>query len=369
MQQQTNRASFLAALESLIEAANAFRNFRALLLLGLTLVSAALLGTLFATLAGNIGSTALGVVGALLALLVVFYGSNAVGIMLMHEAQQKPTPSLADALLLSLFSSHRLILVMILEMLIVLLAVAAIAVLLFVCKIPALGPVLFTLVFPVSAVFLGLLVFALFYIMLPLAGPAVWSGSTVFQVLARLGMLVRVKLIPIILLEVLLSLITLFFASLVFSVVLIGVGMTSGLSAGILGVGGGLGGMQMMLLLASGSGYPLAAAIGGGLLFALAAIVPGLVFTKGVCIIYLDAVRGLDFSQPENSLNQGLASVRKKAEQARARAQQLGAQPGPRASASPAPAASPVATCPHCAAPIADDDVFCGNCAYRLKPG
>jgi hypothetical protein len=361
---------FSSALSSLIEATDAIKNFRAIALLALTFIGAVLVGGVLTMLAGSMSSMLLGFLGGLMAFLVMFYGSNAVGILLMRDVQGQPGMSLMDAVLVSLYTSHRLIAVVFLEFLIVLAAMIAIAVILFVCKIPVLGPVLYAVVFPLSAIVLGVLVFALFYVMLPLAGPAAWSGASVFQIIARLNQIVRTKLVSVILLEVLLFLITAFAALLIFGVLGTGVSLTSGMSAGILG----LGQMNMYALTSglggSGSGYIIAAGLGGGLLMAAAAVVPGLIFTKGVCIIYLNATRNVDFSASEASLNDGLATVRKKAEEARERARALAEQ-----AAAPAPAAAPAAPvaaaadslhCPNCKAQVASDDAFCGECAHKL---
>lgn len=365
----------MTALESLIEATNAFKNFRAILLLGMALVGAALVTALFGVLANSLGSIAFGGLGALLGFLVIFYGVNAVGIMMMREAQGQPMNTIMDAVLVSLFTSHRFIAVVVLEFLIVLAAVIVIAAILFVCKIPAIGPFLFTFAFPFAAIFLGILIFALFYIMLPLAGPAVWSGSTVFQVIARMNMIVRNKLVSVILLEVLLFFITIFTATLIFTIVFTGVMVTSGLSASILGMQGiGMGNMMAIFSSISGSGYMLAASIGGGLLLAVAAVIPGLIFTKGICIIYLDSIKDLDFSQSEASLDQGLASVKKKAEEARNRARVLAEKSLSKPHTPPvnpmqesAYSAETTQVCPACKDAVSADDMFCGNCSHKLK--
>ncbi|QYG05375.1 zinc ribbon domain-containing protein [Janthinobacterium sp. PAMC25594] len=357
---------FSSAVGSLIEATDAIKNFRAIVLLALTFIGAVLVGGVLMMLAGGMNSAVLAFLGGLMAFLVMFYGSNAVGILLMRDAQGQPGMSLVDAVLVSLYTSHRLIAVVFLEFLIVLAAMFAIAIILFVCKIPVLGPVLYAVVFPLSAIVLGVLVFALFYVMLPLAGPAAWSGASVFQIIARLNQIVRTKLVSVILLEVLLFMMTSFVALLIFGVLGAGVSLTTGMSAGILG----LGSQMNMYTLASGlgggggSGYIIAAGLGGGLLMAAAAVVPGLIFTKGVCIIYLNATRNVDFSASEASLNEGLAVVKKKAEEARERARTLAEQAtAPAAPAAPADSLQ----CPNCKAPVASDDVFCGECAHKLK--
>lgn len=356
------RINFLGAIESLIDATNAFKNVRAILLLGMTFICAGLIAAMLSMLGNSTGSVALMGLGGLLAFVVIFYGTNAVGILLMRDAQGQPVNAIMDAVLLSLFTGHRLIAVVVLEFLIFLLALLVIAIVLFVCKIPVLGPFLYTFVFPITALLLGVLVFSLFYVMLPLAGPAVWSGSTVFQVVARLNMIARTKLVSVILLEVLLFFIAAFAAMLIFMVVVTGVLMTTGLSASILDMGGaGIGGIASLMAAMGGSGYTLAIGIGGGFLFAIAAVIPGLIFTKGICIIYLDATKNVDFAQAEASINQGLASVKRKAEEARERARALSEQHAP------AVVAVAALACPNCRLPVSADDLFCGNCAYKLK--
>lgn len=389
-------APLIAALDSLLGAASAFKNLRAIALMALTFFAAVLVSVVFGFLARAAGSAAVAFLGGLVAFAVVFYGANGVGIMMMREAQGQAAPGIADAVLQSLFSSHRLIAVAILEGLIVLAAVIVVAVLLFVCKIPALGPLLFAVVYPLSAVVLGMLVFALFYIMLPLAGPAVWTGSSTFQVIARLNMLARSRLIAVITQQVILFFIVAFIAGIIFSVVMIGFMMATGLSASIIGsdsamglrgFGGMLGGFGM-----GGSGHMAAGMIGGSLLMSVAAVIPALIATKGVCIVYLNVTRGLDFSQAEAELQSGMEAVKKKAEEAReraremaeqARANQAAASSGPAAAATPvAPAAVSTSTapaaagapslaqsassCPKCHAVVTADDKFCGECGHRL---
>lgn len=374
--QQTGSAGIAAGrtglahtLGSLMAATDAFKNVRAILLLALTFICAALIGAAFSAIAASAQMGSLAVIGALLALLVMFYGANAVGIMMMKDAQGQPRHAMADAVLLSLFSSHRVLAVFLLECAIVLLAVLGVVLVLLICKIPVLGPVLYTAVFPLAAILLGVLVFALFYVMLPLTGPAVWSGATVFEVIARLNLVVRTRLIEVVLSQIVLFLITVFVAFVIFGMVGTGVAMTTGLSAAILGANSGGAGMLGMMggLMGGGGGggggHAIAAGIGGGILMAIAAVVPALIFTKGACIIYLNSTRDLDFAASEARLGEGLAAVKRRGEEARERARQLAQQ-------SPAPVhagAAPVATCPSCHAVVAADDVFCGNCAHKLS--
>ena len=374
------RPGLSTMLASLLSATDAFKNVRAIVLLALTFVASALIGGVFAALAAGTHSGVLGFLGVLIAMSVVFYGLNAVGIMMMKDAQGEPSLAIADAVMLSLHTSHRVLVVALLEGLIVLGAVLAIALILFVCKIPFLGPMLYTFVFPLSAILLGGLVFSLFYVMLPLTGPAVWNGSTVFQVIARLSMIVRTRLIEVVLSQIILFVMAGFIGLLIFSVIGIGVMMTAGMSAGILSVSNaGMSGMDgmMAMMAGGGSGYAIAGGLGGGVLVAVAAVVPALILTKGICLIFLNATRGVDFAASEAQLGDGLAAVKRHAEEARERARQLAEQHRPAASGaapSPAPGAAPASgtaagalTCPLCLAVVAPDDIYCGNCAHKLK--
>jgi hypothetical protein len=85
-------------------------------------------------------------------------------------------------------------------------------------------------------------------------------------------------------------------------------------------------------------------------------------YTKGVCIIYINKTADMNFAQAEAQLESGLASMKKKADEARERARQLAPQ-------QPVVAAAPVQAlaCPNCHSPVAADDAFCGNCAHKLK--
>lgn len=348
----------------------------------------------------------------LLAFLILFYGANAVGILLMHEVQDQAQHDIMGAVMQSLSSGHRLIGVAILALLIVLAAYLVVALLLLVCKIPFLGPILFTFVLPVSAVLIGVLMFSLLYVMMPLAGPAVWSGSTTFQAIARLFTIAKSKLLSVIMHQFILFVIVMFVVGIIFGILIIGMLSVGGMAAGILGFGS----MNFSDFFSEGlNGHLIAGAIGGGLLYAVALVIPALIAVKGACIIYLNAIQGLDFGHAEAQLESGMAAVKKKAEEARERARQMteqraknapadgapssstpptdsvspAAPAAPVASAPPvapavaaqtaasvsaptqaaaqAPARAPATACPSCHVPVASDDVFCGNCGHKLK--
>lgn len=360
--EQKKSATLTSAFDSLLAATDAFKNLRAILLLGTTFILTAVLFGVIGFLTANTGSMIIGGIGSLLVFLVVFYGLNAVGILIMREVQGNGIPTIAEAIFLSLSSAHRLLGVVLIEGLIVLALVIAAAIILFVCKIPVLGPILFAFVFPAAAIILGMCIFSLFFVMLPLAGPAVWSGSTLLQVVARLNTIARSKLVPVVLLQIILFFIVSLTAMLIFSVVMTGSTITTGLSASILDIGSF--GFDLFQLYGAGSGYLIASGIGGGLLFAFASVVPSVMYTKGVCIIYTRNTADLNFAAAEAQLASGIASARKRAEEVRERTLQLATEPATASAPVQAPAQP---ACPSCRHPVAVDDVFCGNCAHKLK--
>jgi hypothetical protein len=336
-------ASLLSALDSLLAACDAFRNFRAILLMAMTFIVAVLVGGVLTFLASKTELAILGLLGMLLVLVILFYGANAVGILLMHDVQDQAQHDVMAAMMQSLGTGHHLIGVAILAFLAMVAAYLLVALLLLFCKIPFMGPVIFTLVFPLSAVFLGVLTFALFYVMMPLAGPAVWSGSSMFEAITSLMTIARTRIISIVTHQIVLFVIVMFVAGIIFGVMALGMLGTFGLAGRILGFGG----MNFFSGLSGEiDGYQVAGGIGGGLLYAVAAVIPALVAIKGSCIIYLNAIQGLDFGQAEQQLKSGLAAARKKAEEARERARQTVVQREKAAMASAPPVATPPAAPP-----------------------
>lgn len=423
--QQTSprQSEFAAALGALFNAASAAKNVRAIVLMGVTFILATAITGFFSMIAMRTWTPSLAALGALLSVIVVFYGVNAVGILLMRQSQDLQA-GIVEAVLQSLFTSHRLLLVILVQGVIVLAVMVLIAIVFFICKIPFLGPIVFTVAMPVSAVILGVLMFGLFYILLPLAGPAVWSGSTVSQTIACLNGLVRARLLHIVMQQVLLFMIVIFVSSFIFMVIGLGLGMVTGLSAAVIGMGGSSGFFDLLMRgevayavsrLGSGSGgHVAAAAIGNGILLSVAGIIPALIVVKGLCLIFLNSSLGLDFSAAEAQLESGMSAVKKKAEEARARARELAEQQMEKAREAAAAAAAKraaatapslplelapeqkdtarddkvidaevkeapqptqpetgdleaAAHCPKCAVEVAPDQVFCGECGNKLK--
>lgn len=290
-------SSQLKSTTSLLDATSAVRNWRALLLFGITLLLANLL---FGLLAAS-GTPALALLGWLLAAVLAFYGFNAVGIMLMDDCRMGARTTIRDALRRALGSSHRVLGVALVALAGLLVLVVAVAVLLLICKIPLLGPLLFTVAMPVSVLVLGAAALALLYVCVPLTACAVWTGASVSQAVANLLAIVRRRLIPVILQEFVLTLIVAAASLVIGAVLTLGGSLTALLSGRILALPLALEPAALVGLGLGGSGYLLTGLIGGLLLLALAAIVPGLILIQGFCQIYLGATDSLVSELPPAS--------------------------------------------------------------------
>lgn len=383
------------AISSLFQAIGGLRNRRALLAMAACLVAAVLVGGLSAFALGRTGG-----LGALLTTLVVlvavYTGINAAGLLLMDQARGVPLRGLVDALVYGLLCIPKVIVLGIVFFLVALAVFLVLAIVFFVCKIPALGPVLFTVVFPLAVVIAGVTVSGLALCMF-LALPAIWEGATITRAIAQSLAIVRSRLIETFVLMVVVGFLSFVVGLIVFGVLAAGLFPTLGLSASILGGSGGgaeYGGMRggmgplgglMGMMSGGGGSYAIAGAIGGGVLWAIAATLVSQVWLLGLNLVYLRVSEGLDAQATEQALAHGLAEARRKtaemgqkakeaAERAREQARQHAAASATPAAAAPTrPAAPPVAAapmamaCPACRAAITSDDLFCGACGHRLK--
>ncbi|MDB5888758.1 MAG: hypothetical protein JWM03_1630, partial [Rhodocyclales bacterium] len=136
---------------------------------------------------------------------------------------------------------------------------------------------------------------------------------------------------------------------------------------------GGAGGLSALGGFMPGGG---GSAFGTGVLFAIGATLPALIFIKGLCLIYLRSMAGLDVSSSEAMLQESLDKAREKAKQASARATATKPTPEVPTPVEAPPAADPDQTilrpspqtqryCIHCKAPLGPTDVFCGECGTR----
>jgi hypothetical protein len=362
---------------SLLSAVDAVRNWRAAALMLASLVLAALIFGL----GGVVGLQVHAIFGAVFFLLgfaVAFYGANAVGIMLMDEARGATSRSILAAILTSLATGHRLILVMLLVGITYIVGVLILASLLFICKMPGLGPLLFAFVFPAGVVVSGIAVFALYAVITPLAAPSIWSGATTMEGVSRLAAIARQRIVVVILSMMVLLFIVVIVGAILSGIMLTGTLIAGSLSAAILNVGGmnpaNLMGMFGMSGFGGGSdsGYVAAGAFGGGIVWALALTLPALVYFRGCCQVYLANIQGVNVEDMEQHVRGTFDAAKRKAEEIKAKGEAMAAQQAHRFET--LKASAPVAAvaqsfsqqCPVCSTPYVSGDVFCGGCGHKL---
>ncbi|MEQ1682530.1 MAG: zinc ribbon domain-containing protein [Burkholderiaceae bacterium] len=394
------------AFSSMFQAISGLRNRRALLAMLGCLFAGVLVAGLFSFMAARMGFF-FAFLGGLLMFAAGATGVNAAGLLLMDQAKGVPARSLSDAVMGGLLCIPKFIALGLALLLVTLAVFIAVALVYLVCKIPFLGPLLFVVVFPLSVVVLGLTLCGLFQCLF-LALPAIWEGSSIAHAIAKALSIVRSRLVESMLLLTVVGFLSLMVGFIVFGVLITGLIPSAGLMAGILGgdglasvfgmlrgfgmeqggygggsYGGGRGG--------SGVGHLAAAAIGGGLLWALAASLVSLVYLLGLNLVYLRVTEGLDVGATEAAMQAGFDDAKRRAAElsqkakdaaerarAQARASAAAAQAGTAAATTPPAysAAQPVATppavpatalCPKCTAPVGADDLFCGVCGFKLK--
>jgi len=292
----------LDALSLVLGSVEAVRNLRALYVLLATFAIAGLL-TAMAENSLAKGAGTWGAVQAGAALFAAFYGGNAAGILVMDEARGAVPRDIGDAVRTSLLTAHRLLL----ALLIIGAGYAAFAAVLlaflWLCRVavtgPVLGPLLFGLAVPVGVVSVGIALLALLSVVVPLAAPGVWAGVGVLDIVRQLLRWMRQRLATIALLMAAVSLLTAGVGALVTFVVMAGGRVVSELGVAVVGVDvpasslmAGLFGYGLRSLGAVGAppgstGHAAAALVGGGVVFALALVLPGLVYLRGTCSVYL----------------------------------------------------------------------------------
>lgn len=373
---QTSSASSLG----LLRATEAITNWRALAMTFL----AGIASFLCVAFAGWLMKSSI-IVGGIFGIItfgVWLIGYSSVGILLMRRAQGRDI-GLLDALMQATFTVHRLLGVAVLLFLIFLGVALAALLILFVCKIPGLGAFLYSLALPILTVVVGMTMAGMFYVAFPLAAPAVWEGNTTVETVARLIGIVRSRLLMVITRLVLLALLVGFLSGVVFFVLFSGYSTTMALSAAVgispmnglssvlsflPGMGMGMGGADYGYQ-AIDTAYLGAFGFATGLLITVGSIIPFLTFINGNCLVYLQAVEGLDFGATEQKLREGVEETKRRAAEARERAHaklneaKAAAQPAPQPALATAAAAA--RACSKCGATLAADDVFCGECGTK----
>jgi len=301
----------LSALSLVLRSVDALRNARALYVLVGTFALAGLLVAVAESSLARDENGWWGPLQAAAALFVAFYGGNAAGMLIMDDARGQGIREVPDALRASFATAHRLLLVLIL----VGAAYAALGALLLglfwlsrtSVAGPVAGPLLFGFAVPVGVLTVGLAALAAVAVVVPLAAPAVWSGAGVAQAGAHLLRIVRHRLPTVALLMAAVTLLTAGMGAIVTFVVQVGGRAIAELGVRVVGVDvppqqlmAGLFGYGLRSLGAAGAptgstGHAAAALVGGGAVFALALLLPGLVYLRGTCAVFLaltdDAVR------------------------------------------------------------------------------
>lgn len=292
----------LSGVGEVLASVHAIRNSRALFVLLFTFSAAGLLMAMAeASLAREVGGW--GPAQGAAALLVAFYGGNAAGILALDDARGAPIREVSAALRQALRSAHRLPLALAIVALPCAAGAGALLGLFWASRTAVsgvlVGPLLFGLAVPVGVVTVGLAALALVAVVMPLAAPAVWSGAGVWQVVRRLAFLVRRRLIGALVLMAALSLLTAGVGAVATAIVLLGGRVVAELGVAVVGVDvparqllAGLFGYGLRTLGAAGApagstGHAAAALVGGGVVFALALLLPGLVYLRGTCAVYL----------------------------------------------------------------------------------
>lgn len=292
------RISLLPALDRVLASIDAPRNLRALY----ALLTAFCVAGLLMAMARSALARDRELLSALwlgLALAVAFFGVNATGLMLMDQARGRAVRDPQDALADALGSAHRVLLALLGCLALAGLAVLALAGLLWATRLPVVGPPLLAVVLPAGVLMLGGIAFILVILVGPLAGPAVWVGQDTRGVLRFLRWRLRHGLPETALLMAAVYLLVALATAAMSFVVVSGSRLLAGLAilgagvelpvrellAGVMGLGPrGFGASGLPL---QGGDLGLAALIGGGVVFALALVLPTLVWLRGCCAVYL----------------------------------------------------------------------------------
>ena len=293
-----NRFDWWRALVRVLASVEAVRDGRAMYLLLASFSAGGLgLATAQASLARGEMGWAIGQGAA--ALFVVFYGSNAAGLLLMDRALGRPAREVWDALEDSLGIAHRLLVSLLLVGLVAAAGAGAVVGLFWLCSLAVIGPWLFVAVVPLTVLVLGLGLVAGAAVVGPLAGPTVWAGASSLESPRMLWRLIREQLLQAAVLMAALSVVTAMVGGGASVVVIASGRVMAELSIWLLGVdvapeyfmaglfGHSLRGVAVPDVPASAVRYISAASVGGGVVFAIGLVLPSLVYLRGVCEIYV----------------------------------------------------------------------------------
>jgi hypothetical protein len=361
----------LSQSSSLLGALDAVTQWRPFAVLIMTFLACVIVNATFAAMFTSMTLSGMASFLVLLAFLmtasIALVGMNAAGILVSDGVWGRAQKSLSQALLVSLLTSHRLLLVLLFEGLVFFVYLLALAMLLMVCKIPGIGSLLFAIVYPLGALLTGVMLFALLYVAIPLAAPAIWSGSTAISALVMLKEIARHRLIMAVVMSLMLGLLMAVVGGIVVGIVGSGVGITLGMSAGIVGVSMDFGSFMGMMGGSGGSGYVWALGLGSTILFLCAAIPVVLVGMKGAAIIHHTAIAGLSLREAEDKVKQQLQVAKERAQEIKTQVAVSAATAAAAAQQATSKEVPPKLTCPICSTAVTDADVFCGGCGHKLK--
>lgn len=281
---------------------------------------------LFAAIAAKSGAFSAFAFGYLLFLVCIGTGFNAAGVVLMDESAGALPRPFVDALLAGAVALLKAIIVFLLAGAGVLVVFAAVALLLWMCRIPVVGPLLFFFIFPVSALAIGVTFVALAFVLAPVALPALWSGQSIAAALARVAMAVRKRLLAVLVRGLVLAVLLVVASASLWFVAISGLLATGAMSVGILRTA--LNPAALMAMMGGGAtegGHALAGLLGAVLLLVAVGTALSQVLKKGWCLIYMQVVRELDVGAVEAEMRQRLVQVRQQTAAMRDRVQQRNA--------------------------------------------
>ena len=310
------------AFSSLFQAVAGLRNRRALLaMLGCMFVGV-IVGGLLVAMTGTLGMFA-GLLATLVWVVAIGTGVNAAGLLQMDHARGISPRSTADALVYGLMCIPKLVVLGLIFVAVEIAVSVVVAVLLFLCKIPFLGPLLFVVVFPVSVVVAGVTLVGLFLCMV-LSLPAIWQGASITRALAQTFAIVRSRLLEAVLLLIFVGFLSFAVAAIIFGVLGFGLMPTLAMSMSIVGFGSfGMESMMAMSQGGAGAGHAIAGAIGGALLWAVAASLVGQVYLLGLSLVYLRVTEGLDLTASEEALRATFDDARRRTAELGEKARQV----------------------------------------------
>lgn len=387
-------------IDMLLRAADAWRNWRAMV----TLLTAGIVTAMLFAAAGAVGfqmrSEAVGIIIATMTMLVGGVGISAAGIQLMDQAMGVPSRSIGA----SLFDGMICMLKWIAFLLLILVAWIAFlvmaAAMLFLCKIPGIGVVLAVVIYPVLAL-AATAMLVINYFLVTLVGPALWTGATLRRAIAAFSAIATKRMTAAVLSMAILIMIVGFVGVFVFGAVSGGQMLIVSLGLPILGGNfGGFGGMNPAILF-MGNVNGLASAVGFGvaIIYACAFAAVTAVALLGGNYVYLHLSTGLDLSAAEDAIDAKIQAGKERAakiqEDAKRRAAEMQEQAKRRAedarqaedhrqavavAAAAAktntmpvadqmplePSASHIVACPKCEEPTVLGDKFCGGCGQKL---